>query len=79
MGAARQALPPFDPSYSIHPIRNVIPVAGVKVRARLLEGRYKVRLAITGEEVTVEASWRGLEFTLNELGEYEVVVIEPRR
>lgn len=79
VGAARQALPPFDPTYSIHPIRNVIPVAGVKVRARLPEGRYKVRLAITGEEATVEASRRGLEYTLNELGEYEVVVIEPKR
>lgn len=78
VGAARQALPPFDPTYSIHPIRNVIPVAGVRVRAMLPQGRYKVRLAISGHEDTVEAGGRGLEYTVNELGEYEVVVIEPR-
>lgn len=78
IGSSRQALPPFDPSYSIHPIRSVIPVPRVKVKARLPEGRYNVRLAISGKEDVVEAGGEGLEYEVGPLGEYEVVVIEPR-
>ena len=79
IGASRQALPPFDPAYSIHPARTVIPVAGVRVRVRVPEeGRYRVLEALSGAEETVDSGGGWVEYTLRELGEYEVVVVEPR-
>ena len=79
LGATRQQLPPFDPSYSIHPIRSVIPVPGVRVWARVEPGRYRVILPLRGVEETVEAPSGRLEYTIHEVGEYELVVVEPRR
>lgn len=79
IGAARQPLPPFDPVYSIHPIRNVIRVPQVTIRASVEDGDYIVRVHPQGIEERVRASGGLLEYRLRDLGEYALVEIQPAR
>ncbi len=78
IGAARQPLPPFDPAYSIHPIRRVISVPSVQVHVRLEPGSYLVRRLIGGGEERVNARPDGwLDYELRGLSDHEVLAIEP--
>ncbi len=78
IGAARQPLPPFDPAYSIHPIRRVIEVPSATLHARLEPGDYLVRRLVGGGEERVRVGEDGrLAYTLRGLGEYEVLAVLP--
>ncbi len=78
IGAARQPLPPFDPTYSIHPIRHVIRVPEVRLKFRVDPGSYVLRLPLRGVEERLRAEpGKPIEYTLSPLGEYELVALLP--
>ncbi len=78
IGAARQPLPPFDPSYSIHPIRWVIEVPSVRLALRVEPGSYLVRRLIGGGEERIQVKpGERLTYTLQGLGEYELLAVLP--
>ena len=75
--AARQALPAFDPPYSVHPIRTVIPVRGVKIRLRAPWGSSSVvRQPLEGREEI--ALGETVEYTVD-VKDYTLVAICPKK
>ena len=81
-GPSKQALPAFDPAYRVHPAREIIPVRGVRVGAKLdlLNGRNKLRAfdAVAGRELKVDTTDDSVIVDVGTVSEYSLVVIEPR-
>ncbi len=75
--AARQALPAFDPPYSVHPIRTVIPVHGVKVVAETGWSRTVVRQPLESVETVVDGG--RVEYQVEKLKDYTLVVLCPKK
>jgi hypothetical protein len=76
IGAARQPLPPFDPTYSIHPIRSVIRVPKVRLEFEVEHGSYVARGLIGGWERRVNVAPGGQAIVeVDALGEYEGVAL----
>ena len=79
-GPSKQAPPPFEPGYMTHPIREIIPVSGIKIKACGLDaGKTLAYEAITSSSLKVEDSGECVSVTLPVLREYAVVVLEPKR
>ncbi len=76
-GPSKQAPPSFDPTYRVHPIKEVIPVRGVRIRVNG-EGDYTARGLVSGRDLRVSRGKDGILVELDEIREYEVVVVEPR-
>ena len=76
-GPSKQAPPSFDPTYRVHPIKEVIPVRGVRVRVEV-EGDYTARALVSGEDLRLSRANGIIMVELDEIKEYEVVVVEPR-
>jgi hypothetical protein len=80
IGAARQPLPPFDPTYSIHPIRHVIQVPRVRLEFKVEQGSYIARGLIGGWERRINvAAGENAVVNVDALGEYEVVALLPSK
>jgi hypothetical protein len=77
IGAARQPLPPFDPAYSIHPIRRVISVPEATIHLRVEHGSYLVRRLVEGSEERVRVENGILKYKIRGIGEHEIVAVEP--
>ncbi len=78
-GPSKQALPAFDPSYRVHPIREIIPVAGVKLYIDIEDSgkSYRAYSPLTNKSFKVDVSDRSLKVYIDLIKGYELIVIEP--
>jgi len=76
IGASRQPLPPFEPPYALHPVREVIPLRNIEVVVRGLE-RARARLHPGETELAPESREGLLVFKIPELGEHALLEIVP--
>ena len=80
IGKTKQPLPPYSTSESVHPIREVIPVYNVEVTLRVEEGlEYRVYSPLRKKQYDVRMSGNKLSFTIDRVGEYDAVIVEPRK
>lgn len=77
-GPSKQALPPFAPSYSVHPARVILPVHQFNVWVRIEEGEYRVFDAVTGEDLNASYEDGRLVVRVPGLEEYRLIVVEPK-
>ncbi len=81
-GPSKQALPSFEPSYRVHPIRKVIPVGPVAlfIRRDLVgDGAVMAFEAVSGEEFEVSIENDYYRVVLPRLREYAVIVLESKK
>jgi len=79
-GPSKQSPPPFDPTYRVHPIKEVVPVEGVRVNARVPDpAMYRARALISDSSLEVSVAGGVVQARLPRLADYEVIVLEPRR
>jgi hypothetical protein len=78
LGPSKQSLPPFMPQYSVHPARIVVPVGPFKVWFATDWERVEAYDAVTGERLRAEVSGGRVAVEVPRLGEYAVVVVQPR-
>jgi len=84
-GPSKQALPSFEPSYRVHPIRQVIPVGPILVKLAddIIETGKTSELeafdAITGQNLKVEKEQDKIKITLPILNEYSIIVIQNKK
>ena len=80
IGKTKQPLPPYSTSESVHPIREVIPVHNVEITLRVEEGlEYRVYSPLRKKQYNARVSGNKLSFTIDQVGEYDAVIIEPRK
>lgn len=78
-GPSKQALPPYHPSYNVHPPRTLVPVGPFNVYLpRPAEGRLRVYDAVSGDDLEYEVDDGTVKITIRSLKEYMVPVVEPR-
>ena len=78
LGPSKQSLPPFMPSYSVHPARSVIPVSDLRLRLKWDGGPARAYDALTERDLEVETKGGYVDVRIPRLDEYMLVVVEPR-
>ncbi len=79
-GPSKQAPPSFDPTYRVHPIKQVFPVHGVRVAAEGVMDTSRVRAwdPLTGEDLEASVVGERVEVRVPVVNDYKLIVIEAR-